>query len=244
MYIKEFRDTLKVLVQSSLIFLVIPVMMMLDWHVFHTQWELSGIFQPVFLAFLIVFTAYSGVSIFQVEKKERALEYMFSLPLSKKVIMAGKILPRLAVLTPFILLAVLTGVLENPAADILTVLIFFVSGVCISLAVESMVNAVVGVIFINIIIYYGTLITAYLFFRAQMFANEAFAVILAQFLATAAVLVPLITAFVKTVRHFDLKPLKWQARSYLTIALPALAAVILYVLIFLKQYLAWIKLTG
>lgn len=241
---KEIRDTLKVLAQSLLILLVIPVMMMLDWHVIHSQWELSGILQPVFMVFLIVVAAFSGVSVFHVEKKERALEYMFSLPVSKARIMMNKLAPRLAALMILISMGIILGVLKSPVIDTINLLVVFVTAVCISLAVESMVNAMVGVIFVNIVIYNMALVLIYLFYQGEVFASETLIVVLAQVLAVAAVLTPLVIAFVRTVKHFDLKPLKWQAKSYLTIALPSMGVVMLFVLVFLKKYLAWIKEIG
>ncbi len=240
MFIKELRDTLRTFAQSLLILLIVPVVLLLDWHIFHSQWEITGILQPVFLAVVIVYAAFAGVSIFQTEKRDRALEYMLSLPVSIWKIMAAKLIPRLGLLLLLIGMGGILSVFESIMADAVSLLVVFLLAVVLSLAVESMINAMVGVLLLNVILYYTSLILAYLSMEYRMFGSEIPLVSLSQVLAAVLLLLPLAAAFVAAVKNFDLKPLKWQAKPYLLIALPAIFLLITFVLLFVKKYLKWV----
>lgn len=244
MYKKEFFDTLRVFVQSLLVLLLIPIALVLDWHVFHANWELSGILQPFFLGIIIIFATYSGVSIFGMEKKDRALEYLLSLPIPMWKIMAAKILPRLGLLLVLIITGGLVGVLDSIVVDGISLLIVFWLAISISLAVESIINAMVGVLLLNVILYYGSLVLSYLVMADHLGDSETAQVWVSWIFPVLLLLVPFLTAFALTVKKLDLKPLKWQARSYLRIALPALMLMIGLILLFIKKYLAWISIVG
>ncbi len=241
MFKKELIDSVRTLAQSLIVLLLIPIAMVLDWHVLHAQWEVAGMFQPLFLAIIIIFAAYAGVSIFGMEKKDKAMEYLLSLPVPIWKIMIAKILPRLILLLILIVTGGVLGVLQSIVVDSISLLIVFLLAVSLSLAVESAINAMVGVLLLNVILYYSSLIASYLTMTHHVFRSEVPLVLVSQLLPALLLLVPFVTAFVLAMKRLDLKPLKWQGKPYQKIALPALVALILFILLFLKNYLVWIN---
>lgn len=241
---KEIKDTLKILGHCLLILLFIPLTMLMNWHIFHSQWEISGIFPPVFVAIVLFFAAYSGVSIFQTERKDRALEYMFSLPMSIGKILVIKILPRLTVLLLLMVVGGILSIFRTVVSDAISVIIVFFIAVFISLAVDSLINAMIGVLLVNIILYYTSIIASYLTIEYRLLGSTEPIFWLSHLLPGLLLLVPLAVAFGITLKNFDLKPLKWQAKPYLVIALPSAVLLLLFIMVFVKKYLIWIRKLG
>ena len=241
---KEIKDTLKTLGHCLFFLLFIPLAMLMNWHIFHSQWEISGIFAPVFVVIVLLFAAYSGVSIFQTEKKDRALEYLFSLPISIGKILAIKIFPRLTMLLLLMVIGGILSIFRTVIFDAISVMIVFFIAVFISLAVDSLMNAMIGVLLLNIILYYTSIITSYLTIEYRLMGNTEPIFWLSHLLPVLLLLVPLAVAFGITLKNFDLKPLKWQAKPYLVIALPSAALLLLFIMVFVKKYLIWIRKLG
>jgi ABC-type Na+ efflux pump permease subunit len=241
---KEIKDTLKTLGYCLFLLLFIPLAMLMDWHIFHSQWEVSGIFAPVFVAIVLLFAGYSGVSIFQTEKKDRALEYLLSLPVSIGKILAIKILPRLTMLLLLVVVGGILSIFRTVISDAISVIIVFFIAVFISLAVDSLINAMIGVLLVNIILYYTSIITSYLTIEYRLLGSTEPIFWLSYLLPGLLLLVPLAVAFGLTIKNFDLKPLKWQAKPYLVIALPSAALLLLFIMLFIKKYLIWIRKLG
>lgn len=244
MLFKEIKDTLKTLGYCLFLLLFIPLAMLMDWHIFHSQWEVSGIFAPVFVAIVLLFAGYSGVSIFQTEKKDRALEYLLSLPVSIGKILAIKILPRLTMLLLLVVVGGILSIFRTVISDAISVIIVFFIAVFISLAVDSLINAMIGVLLVNIILYYTSIITSYLTIEYRLLGSTEPIFWLSYLLPGLLLLVPLAVAFGLTIKNFDLKPLKWQAKPYLVIALPSAALLLLFIMLFIKKYLIWIRKLG
>lgn len=237
---KEFRDTLRTLCFCSCLFLIVPIAKLLDWQLFHGQWELSGIWQPVFIAVVILFAAYSGMSIFQAEKKDRALEYLFSLPLSKWKIITAKVVPRFLTVLLLVVVGRVVSVFKNGLVDGLSILILFIFAVFLSLPVDSLLNGLLGVIILNIVLYYSSLLLSYLTMTRHWFGSEAPLPWLSFGLPLVLLMVPLAAAFVLTVKNLDLKPRKWQVKPYLVIALPAVLLLISLIFVFFGGYTKWV----
>ncbi|MCG8668276.1 MAG: ABC transporter permease subunit, partial [Pseudomonadales bacterium] len=83
---KEINDTLKTLLYSSLFLVLIPVSMVAK----------APITRSLFVMYIVLLALYSGVTLFRTEKRDRAMEYMLSLPVSRWRILSFKVLPRLA----------------------------------------------------------------------------------------------------------------------------------------------------
>lgn len=242
MYKKEFIDTIKTLLYCMCLFFLIPIARMLETKTGHAEWEFSGLWQPVYLAVTILFAVYSGVSIFQAEKKDRAMEYMLTLPVSRLRLLAGKVLPRLAVLAMLMLVGRMLSFFTDLPADALSLLILFLTAVFVSLAVESLVNGVIGVVLLNAILYYTSLTVSYLSMTHRFLGSETPVFWVSQVLPALLLLVPLGAAFFRTLKRFDARPLKWQAKPYLYLALPAVVVMITFIILSFKQYFRWIHL--
>ena len=100
---KELTETLKRFLECFLILIGIPVAFLLDKLIIRFGWGFLDIFQGFFIATIVVYAVYSGLTIFQAEKKDRAIEYLLSLPISRKKVIVMKVLPRLAILIFLIL---------------------------------------------------------------------------------------------------------------------------------------------
>ena len=241
---KEFRDTLMTLGHCLLMLIIIPMAMLLNWHVFHSQWEVSGIWQPVFTAIVVLFALYSGISIFQSEKRDRALEYLLTLPISIRKIVAIKIFPRLVLLVLLIAAGGIFAIFKNIAVDGVSLIVLFLIAVFVSLAVDSLINGMIGVVLLNVILYYTSLIISYLSMEYGLFGSNAPQFLFSHLLPAVLLLVPLAAAFGITLKNFDAKPLKWQAKPYLMIALPTVLLLISFILVFIKKYLVWVRTIG
>ena len=237
---KEFRDTLRTLFFCSCLFLIVPIAKLLDWQLFHGQWELSGIWQPVFTAVVILFAAYSGISIFQAEKKDRALEYLFSLPLPKWKIITVKVVPRFLTVLLLVAAGRVVSVFNNGLVDGLSIVILFIFAVFMSLPVDSLLNGLLGIIVLNIVLYYSSLLLSYLTMTRHWFGSEVPLPWLSYGLPLVLLMTPLAAAFVLTVKNLDLKPRKWQVKPYLVIALPAVILLFSFIFVFLWGYTKWI----
>lgn len=238
---KEFRYTLKTLFYCLCLFFIVPIAGLLDWQVFHAEWDISGILQPVFTLVIIVFAAYSGISIFQEEKKDRAMEYLFSLPVSKWKIIGVKVVPRFLTVLLLIAAGSIFSVLESVVVDGMSLLFLFFSGLFIGLAVDSVLNGLFGVVIVNITFYYSSLITSYITMRYRLFDSDMPLFPLSYLLPAVLLLVPLAAAFVLTVKNMDIKPFKWQVKHYLAIALPAVLILLVVILVFMRGYFEWVR---
>ncbi|MCP5102978.1 MAG: hypothetical protein GY950_06355 [bacterium] len=241
MLIKEFRDTLRTLFYCLFLFLTVPIARLLDWRLFHTEWELSGIWQLAFMAVIIIFAAYSGVSVFHAEKKDHALEYLFSLPLPRWKIIFLKVLPRFLMVLLLIAAGGIFSIFDTFIPDGIGVLILFLTALFMSLAVDSLLNGLFGVLVLNIILYYTSLVTSYITMEYGLSGDGMLVFWFSQFLPAVLLLAPFAVAFGMMVKNMDLKPLKWQAKPYLFIALPTVFVLLTFILVFLKGYIKWMK---
>jgi ABC-type transport system involved in multi-copper enzyme maturation permease subunit len=240
--IKEFRDTLKILGQCMIILALIPILKLLNWEFSHFQWDIYGLWAPVITNLIIIFAVYSGVAVFRAERKDRALEYLLTLPVSRWKVLWSKVAPRLAVLVLLVSMSWWGGILDSPVADGISLIILFLTGVFVSLAVDSMLSAVLGVLVLNIVIYYSSLILSYLIMKYGVMATKIPMLWTSQLLAVVLLLVPMGTAFWLTLKKYEAKPLKWQAKYYLSIALPPVLILLTFILAFLKKYLIWVQI--
>jgi len=241
MIVKEFRDTLKILGQCMLVLALIPILNLLNWEFSHFQWDISGLWAPIVTNLLIIFAVYSGVAVFRPERKDRAMEYLLTLPVSRGKILWSKVAPRLTVLALLVMLSWLGGILDRPVVDGISLGVLFFTGVFVSLAVDSMVSAVFGVLVLNIVLYYTSLIMSYITMEHGLMGIRTPMFWSSQLLPAVLLLVPMGTAFWLTLKNYDAKPLKWQAKYYLSIALPAVLILLSFILAFLKNYLIWVQ---
>ena len=77
---KEFRDALRRLAECLVLLVAVPLGYIWDRAVVHYGWRFADIVPAVFTATIFLFAVNAGISLFSSEKKDRALEYLLSLP--------------------------------------------------------------------------------------------------------------------------------------------------------------------
>ncbi len=241
MFKKELRDTLKVLVHCLGVFLVYPILRALDWDLGYPQWDFKGVGDFLYTIFAVVFAGYSGVALFSSEKVDGAMEYLFSLPVSRRYILASKIGSRLSALLAVYVVGLLAGTLTNAAADGLSLLFLFCFAVSVGLAVDSVFLGLLGVLLFQFTLYFSSLTLQ--FVQAGMGTSfEPAGVAVCLLLPGLVLAVPALSAFWITFERMDLKPREYHAKPYLLIALPPLILLLAFVVINHRSFTGWVKL--
>jgi hypothetical protein len=229
MFKKELRDTLRVLLESSLLLLSIPIVMGISLLIGSPV----PFYQLAYGAFVITlfgFAVYSGLSFFQAERKDNGFEYLFTLPLSKLKIFLYKILPRILVLMA---LAALVSIFFSIGIKnlIFAVIIIQLGATFLSMAFSSLLPGFIGFLvlsglygFITMFItnvYYHIKEISFSYSLEQVFFDP-FTVFSPYHLAAFGVLIPLGISFFLALGKLDLRPHKYIIRPYLFVALPVL----------------------
>jgi len=233
---KEAWDALKRELECLLILGAIPLAFLWDRLVMKFQWGFRDIFVGVFITTVILYAIYAGATIFQSEKKDRAFEYLFSLPVSKQKILLMKIGPRLVILIFLVIILVLFFKLDLLYFGITFPLIFFVSAF-LSIGINSIIINLIGVSILYYVFYFLWHILANFFFLHGLGSRGLWIAPTFQLLAAAFLLVPMGTAFWLTFKRMDVKPLKFQMRTYYAIVLPTLVVLIIFVTLMFKKYM-------
>ncbi len=142
---KEARDALKRFIESLVALLVIPFIYVGDKLVTKVGLDYVSLIQTGFFITLIIYAVYAGATVFQSERKDRAFEYLFSLPLTRRKIILAKVLPRLGLL--LLLGGVATIVIGRglQAESGIALLVLFFSSLFLSIGVFSIVISLFGV---------------------------------------------------------------------------------------------------
>ncbi len=234
---KEFFDAFKRFMECMILLLGIPLGVVFDKLIIHYGWKLSEIFNFVFLVTIIAYPLAAGLTIFQSERKDRAFEYLFSLPLSRFKTILYKIAPRFFFLLLLIISSTFFSIFDNIWINGFNLIVVFFISSFLSISVNSFVIGVFGVSFIYSGYYQASRIIHYMFIgwdplKYNIFSTEA---LLFELLTAALLLIPMGTAFWITFKKFDVKPLKWQLKSYLLIVLPTVLVFYTFVTLFLKK---------
>ena len=88
---KEITESIKRFLECSVIFVGIPIAYLLDELIIKFGLEFNDLFIGLFIVAAFFYSAYSGITLLQAEKKDRALEYLLSMPISRTKIMLIKI---------------------------------------------------------------------------------------------------------------------------------------------------------
>ena len=239
---KEIRDTIRRLAECLLVLLAIPIAYVTDRFFIRFGTNFKEIAEFLTVAVVVIFAVYAGATLFQAEKRDRAFEYLFSLPLSRRQILGHKLLPRLAAILFLVLLLIpFQGGSDAARLGIALFVLFF-----LALFLSIPVNSV-------IICFFGVGMLFYLFnLTSQMFyylmihlwrqklspynPNEQYS---SMMLAVLLLLFPLSLAFWKSFKNLDLKPIRRHLKPYLMIALPSILVVITLAVLFFNVYLKW-----
>lgn len=216
---KEFRDTLMILLKSSILLLSIPIIMGLSL-VLDTNIPFLHLLNAASFITVLAFTGYSGLAMFQSERKDKGFEYLLTLPLSKLKLLIFKMLPRLSVLAviggSYVLLANVGNVWDYFAA----LLIFHLAAAFLSLAFQSLFPGVVAVILLAFLFTLYNRFLSYIYYQIKQLAFNPFSMVSPYVVAALLLLVPLGISFFLALKNLDLKPYTYSIRPYLFIALP------------------------
>lgn len=238
---KEISDSLKTFILCLLLFFGVPLGYVMDKFVIHFGWSLKEIFIFIYLLTTIALPIAAGLTIFQSEKKDRAFEYLFSLPLSRLRILMHKVLPRLVILLVLIAVSTLFSVYQNIWIAGFNLVVLFLISIVLSVSFRSLWLGVIGVAFFFYVYYISSPII-YMILTGwnpgKIFPDSTLIVLPYNLFAAALLLIPLGTAFWITFKKMDVKPLKLQMKSYYLIVLPTLVIVIAFIVMVFKKYLS------
>ena len=235
---KEFRDTLKRLGECFFILVGVPLGYFWDRVIVKSGWEFWAIFKGVLTALVFLYAAYAGATIFMAEKRDQAFEYLFSLPVSRTRILASKILPRLGCLV--VLYAGLTVLSKSRFFSSLGLVLAFIFllAVFLSLAVDSVVIGVLGILLLLGLYYCLPPTLSFIAWKLHVIPSLTSPPMILKLLSAVILLLPFGAAFWKVYNRLDARPMNLQMRPYYLISLPSLLVVISLIMVFFGRYLA------
>jgi ABC-type Na+ efflux pump permease subunit len=235
---KEIRDALKRFVESLVVLAVIPFMYLWDKLLMKRGLDYASLIDTGFVITLLFYAVYAGATVFQAERKDRAFEYLFSLPLTRRKIILAKILPRLGLLLVLVGAATLAVGGDLPAKIAVTVFVLFFSSLFLSLGVSSIVINLFGVMLMYLIFFLGGHVFGYLLLKLGGNFASHLGWPVTQIISAAVLLVPFGLAFWLTFKKMDARPFKLQMKTYYAITLPTLFVLVLLIALFSKSSLA------
>ena len=232
---KEIRDALKRFVESLVVLVIIPFVYIGDKLVTKMGLDYASLIQTGFFITLVIYAFYSGATVFQSERKDRAFEYLFSLPLTRRKIILAKVLPRLGLLLFLggVATIVIGRGLQEEAG--IAFLVLFFSSLFLSIGVFSTVINLFGVGLMYLIFFQGGHVFGYLLLKLGGNFAGHLGPLVAQFFSAAVLLVPFGMAFWLTFKKMDARPLKLQMRTYYSITLPALLVLVSLITLFFRS---------
>jgi len=223
--------------ECMLLLLGIPLGVVFDKLIIHYGWKLSEIFNFVFLVTIIAYPLAAGLTIFQSERKDRAFEYLFSLPLSRFETIMYKIAPRFFFLLLLIIASTFFSIFDNIWINGFNLIVVFFISSFLSISVNSFVIGVFGIFFFYSGYYQASRIIHFIFIGWDPLKYNPFSTgaLLSELLTAALLLIPMGIAFWITFKNFDVKPLKWQLKSYLLIVLPTVLVFYTFIILFFNK---------
>lgn len=228
---KEFRDTLKILLECFLILLAIPIAKILDKLVFHQGWGFRDVFDIPFIVVIFAFSIFSGIYIFQSEKKDRGFEYLLSLPIKRSKIIFCKIFPRLSILLLLLAVTLIFSIFDTPLQGCITVITLHLSATFLTLAVDSLIIHFTG-IFILFALFQSFSNLIFHFINKPGVFQLTSSAFFGELFSSLILLIPLGISFILSFKNFDLKPLKFHTKPYLFITVPVIAIQISILLLY------------
>jgi ABC-type Na+ efflux pump permease subunit len=240
MFKKELRDASELFLECLLLLLVVPVTFVFDKYLIHFDWNISVIFNLSLLSVLIIYPLLAGTLVFQSEKKDNAFEYLLSLPLSKAHILIAKIIPRLLFLFALIGVSMIFSPYKNVLLNGFNLIVLFLISMFLCLTYSSITIYFVEIGLLFWLFYFDYKILNFLLWKPEI-ARASYPVFSSQLIAAALLLIPLGLAFWLTFKKLDIRPLKYQLKPYVFVALPAILTLITFTIVFAKKYWALAK---
>lgn len=230
---KEFRDTLRILLESSVMLLAVPLIILMSL-IMGFKVNYGQLIKYTSIITIFAFSGYSGLGMFLWEKRDKGFEYLLTLPISRLKLLIYKLLPRMFVL--MLLLGTWCLVFKMPVNDYIVVLIFIqLAAACLSLAFNSYFAALIGIILLGFFYSLSSRFIFFLFYRWQGISIDSFTIISPYGLAALLLGIPLGISFLLAFRNFDLKPYKYVIKPYLFIALPLLLVQVVVIFLYYEK---------
>jgi hypothetical protein len=228
---KEFRDTLRILIESALLMLSIPLILLVAW-IFDLEAPPGDLLSGTYILTFFVFAGYSGIALFKTEKRDKGFEYLFTLPLPRIKILLYKIVPRLAVLILLSMPVFMIFDFTFNGTAVPGFLLFF-GCVCLSLAFESYL---VGIIAVILFVFFYSLSQRFISVGLFLLTSKTYLFTRSLSASTIALLIlciPLVISFLMVLKKMDLKPYKYIVKPYIKVMLPV---ILVHIIIFLLYY--------
>ncbi len=238
---KELTESIKRFLECSVIFVGIPIAFVLDRLIIKFGLEFKDLFIVLFYVTVFFYSAYSGITIMQAEKKDRALEYLLSMPISRSKIMLMKIFSRLIIL--IFCIFILTFLVDFKTFRMLAIwliFLFFIS-VSFSMVIDSIILGIIGISLIFQVFVLNSRILNFLVSKAYIESSLDYLALLGPVLSALLLLIPFGISFWLTFKKMDVKPMKQQIQPYYYIAFPALVIILLNIALNYRNYMIWIR---
>lgn len=237
---KELTDSIKRFLECFVIFVGIPIAFLLDRLIIKSGWEFKSLFLGFFITTVLIYTVYSGLTLLQAEKKDRALEYLLSLPISRVKILAVKIFSRLLII--LLLMFILNFVMhfQTFQGGAIYLIILFISSVSLSIAIDSILLGIIGASFMFQVFMFSNKFVLFLFSKIGIEGSSEHLGLLSMVFSALILLVPFFMSFWLTFKKLDLRPIKMQLQPYYYIAFPALVIILSFVILNYNNYKLWI----
>jgi hypothetical protein len=235
---KEFSDAFKQFMECMLLLLGVPLGVVFDKLIIHYGWKLSDIFHFVFLVTMTIYPVVAGLTVFQSERKDRAFEYLFSLPLSRLEAVKHKIAPRFLFLLLLIIASIFFSIFKNIWINGFNLIVLFFISIFMSISVTSFVLGAIGVSFIFSAYYQGSVIIHLIFIGWDHSKYNAYSTgaLLSDLVTAAILLIPMGAAFWMTFKKLDIRPLKSQLKFYYYIAVPIIVVFYTFIIVLFKKF--------
>lgn len=213
---KEFRDTLRILLESSVLLPAVPVVFGLV-RLMGMEASFREIAYVGAIAAVVLFSGYSGLTMFHWERKDKGFEYLLTLPYSKLRIFLYKAVPRVMVLA-IMGLSIVIFTKMTVSYFLLPLLFLQLGMVFMSLAFGSLF---VGMIAGIVMAYFYVLSRYFMEYLFQYYLHLD-PILPPNILAGLFLLIPPGISFFLAYKNLDFKPYKYTVRPYLYVALPLL----------------------
>lgn len=235
---KEFQDTLRILLESSLFLFAIPVVLLVAW-IFGLEVPAEDLLFAVPLATIFIFAAYSGMALFLRERRDKSFEYMLTLPLSRLKLLALKMLPRVLVLA---LLTLSMAMFHEVTfyGFILPLLYFHFGMAFLSLAfTRSYFAGFIAAFLLGFIYTMGQRVWYFSLYVWAGRTHDILHTVNPTLITVLMVLVPLAVSFFWVFNKLDLRPYRYAVRPYFYVAAPVLVLEVIYMFLAYDLYRFW-----
>jgi ABC-type Na+ efflux pump permease subunit len=238
---KEFRDALKRLGECLFVLIGVPLGYLWDKLIVKFGWDFLDIFKSVFIVVVFIYAAVAGVTIFLAEKKDRAFEYLCSLPISKRKILMNKILSRISFLAALYFIMIFMTKRNLASTEGLYLIFIFLVSLFLSLSIDSVVIGLIGISLLLSTYFFAYQTISFMAWKFHIISQPFSHPFFVQFISALILMAPFGAAFWKILKNLDAKPLKLQMKPYYTIALPSFLILVALIIKFYGEYMSWAR---